>query len=71
MNNPLGLSKTKFIEILRDVKVLYEDNVEEVIRENLVDVLKELLQGAMKAKVAGYLKARWYQHKKGNVNICV
>ena len=68
MNNPLNYSKTKLNEIFANVKVLYEDNVEEVIRKYVVNGLKELLEDAMKAEVMGYLKAKRYQHKKKRVD---
>ena len=32
MNNPLGLFKAKLNEIFADVKILFQDNLEEVIR---------------------------------------
>ncbi len=68
MNNPFGLSKTKFNEIFRDVKVRFRDNIEEVLRDRMVNGLKEILEGAMKAEVVGYLRVRRYQHKKKRVD---
>jgi len=66
--NPFNYSKTKLNEIFGDVKVLYEDNVEEIIREYVVNGLKEFLEEAMKAEVMGYLKAKRYQHKNQRVD---
>lgn len=71
MNNliaALGLSKTKLNEIYGDVKVLYYDNIEDVLRDYGVRVMKQTMESAMKAEVRGYLKARRYGHRKDRID---
>jgi transposase-like protein len=68
MNNPLGLSKSKLSEIYGDVKVLYHDNIEEVLGQYAVRVMKKKFERIMKAEVRGYLKAKWYGHRKKRVD---
>ena len=59
--NPFDYSKTKLSEIFSDVKVLYRDNVEDLMRNYVLSGLKRLLEQAMKAEVVGYLRARRYE----------
>jgi transposase-like protein len=57
MDNPLDLTKKQLSEIMGDVKVLYEDGLEELLRQPILRGLKRLLEDAMKAEVLGYVKA--------------
>jgi transposase-like protein len=57
MDNPLGLSKRQLNEILGDVKDLYGDGIEALMRQPILRSLKRLLERAMKAEVLGYVKA--------------
>ena len=59
--NPFNYSKAKLNEIFSDVKMLYQDNIEDVVSEYVLRGLKRLLEGAMKAEVMGYLKASYYE----------
>jgi len=60
MDNPLGLSKRQLNEILGDVKDLYGDGIEALMRQPILRSLKRLLERAMKAEVLGYVKAPRY-----------
>lgn len=60
MDNPLDLSKRQHSEIMGDVKALYADGIEELLRQPILRSLKRLLEAAMKAEVLGYLKAPRY-----------
>jgi len=68
MNNPLGLSKRKLNEIFGDVKVLYYDNIEEVLGEYAVRVMKKTFERIMKAEVRGYLKTKRYGHRQDRID---
>ncbi|MEO0184885.1 MAG: transposase [candidate division WOR-3 bacterium] len=66
--NPFNYSQAKLNQIFSDVKVLYQDNVEEVLQEHVLRGLKRLLEGALKAEVIGYLKARSYERTDERVD---
>lgn len=66
--NPFNYSQAKLNQIFSDVKVLYRDDVEEVIKEYMLRGLKKLLEGAMKAEVIGYLRARNYERTDERVD---
>ncbi|MEO0107389.1 MAG: transposase, partial [candidate division WOR-3 bacterium] len=66
--NPFNYSQAKLNQTFSDVKVLYRDDVEEVIKEYVLRGLKKLLEGAMKAEVIGYLRARNYERTDERVD---
>jgi transposase-like protein len=57
MDNPLDLSKRQLSEIFGDVKDLFWDGVEDLMRQPVLRGMKRLLERAMKAEVLGYVKA--------------
>jgi len=57
MNNPFDLSKRQLIEIFGDVKDLYWDGIEDLMRQPILRNMKRLFEQAMKAEVIGYVKA--------------
>jgi len=64
----LGLSKTKLNEVFSDVKDMYYDNIEDVLRDYGVRVMKKTMESAMKAEVRGYLKAKRYGHRRDRID---
>ncbi|MGQ9665617.1 MAG: hypothetical protein ACUVUH_09860 [bacterium] len=65
--NPFHYYKTKFNEIFADVKMLYHDDVEDLMRSYVLQALKQLLEHALKAEFIGYLRAGRYQHRWGKL----
>ena len=59
--NPFNYSQAKLNEIFADVKGLYWDSIEEVVRDHVLRGLKKLLEHAMKVEVVGYLRAKRYE----------
>jgi transposase-like protein len=57
MSNPFDLSKRQLIEIFGDVKDLYWDGIEDLMRQPVLRSLKRLFEQAMKAEVIGYVRA--------------
>lgn len=52
-------------EIFTDVKMLYHDNVEDLMRSYVLRALKQLLEHTLKAELIGYLRAERYERIAG------
>jgi transposase-like protein len=67
MSNPFDLSKRQLIEIFGDVKDLYWDGIEDLMRQPVLRSLKRLFEQAMKAEVIGYVRAP--RHARSSVRV--